>query len=62
LGFDVKDDWYVVGEFHGWKAGNTRGKLGDIRGRPNAQDLAEIEERTTKLIRSLLSEPVQEAE
>lgn len=53
LGFDVRREWYIVGEFHGWKAGSTRGKLGDIRGRPNAEDLARIEEKTMKLISSL---------
>ncbi|MCK4424514.1 flavodoxin domain-containing protein [Candidatus Bathyarchaeota archaeon] len=53
LGFEVKGEWYVVGEFHGWKAGNIRGFLGDIRGRPNAEDLVRIEEKTIKLVKSL---------
>ena len=53
MGFDVKGEWYIVGEFHGWKDGSTRGKLGDIRGRPNAQDLAKIEEKTIELVKSL---------
>jgi len=57
LGFDVKDEWYVVGEFHGWKAGSTRGRLRDIRGRPNADDLARIEEKTIKLVESLKRVP-----
>jgi flavodoxin len=54
LGFEV-EEWYVVGEFHGWKEGSTMGRLGDIRGRPNAEDLARIEERTIRLVRSLES-------
>jgi len=53
FGFDVKDEWYVIGEFHGWKDGSTKGKLGDIRGRPNPEDLARIEQKTENLIRSL---------
>jgi len=53
LGFEVKGEWYVVGEFHGWKTGSTRGRMGDIRGRPNAEDLARIEEKTIKLVESL---------
>ena len=53
MGFDVKGEWYVVGEFHGWKEGSTRGRLGDIRGRPNAQDLVRIEKKTIKLVKSL---------
>lgn len=56
LGFEVKGEWYVVGEFHGWKIGSTRGKMGDIRGRPNADDLAKIETRTIEFVSSLLSE------
>jgi hypothetical protein len=53
LGFEVKREWYVVGEFHGWKAGSMRGLLGDIRGRPNAEDLVRIEEKTIELVKSL---------
>ena len=53
LGFEVKREWYVVGEFHGWKVGSTRGLFGDIRGRPNAGDLTRIEEKTIKLVKSL---------
>jgi hypothetical protein len=53
LGFEVKGEWYVVGEFHGWKAGSIRGFLGDIRGRPNAEDLVRIEEKTIELVKSL---------
>jgi len=52
LGFDV-EKWYVVGEFHGWTLGSTKGKLGDLRGRPNAEDFARIEEKATSLIKSL---------
>lgn len=53
LGFDIKGEWYEVGEFHGWEAGSTKGRLGDIRGRPNAEDLALVELKTTQLVRSL---------
>lgn len=53
LGFKVKGEWYIVGEFHGWKEGSTRGRLGDIRGRPNTEDLGRVEEKTIKLVRSL---------
>lgn len=53
MGFDVKGEWYIVGEFHGWKDGSTRGRLGDIRGRPNARDLVEIEKKTIELVKSL---------
>jgi multimeric flavodoxin WrbA len=53
LGFRVEGEWYLVGEFHGWKEGSTKGKLGDIRGRPNSHDLKLVEEKTANLIRSL---------
>ena len=53
LGFDIKGEWYEVGEFHGWEAGSTKGRLGDIRGRPNAEDLAKVEINTRQFIRSL---------
>ena len=53
LGFDVKDEWYEVGEFHGWPDASTQGKLGDIRGRPNDDDLMLVELRAAQLARSL---------
>jgi hypothetical protein len=53
LGFDIKGEWYEVGEFHHWKPGSIRGRLGDIRGRPNADDLALVELKATQLVRSL---------
>ena len=46
LGFEVLDEWYVVGEFHGNEVNSTQGRLGDIRCRPNAEDLARIEQQT----------------
>jgi multimeric flavodoxin WrbA len=56
LGFDVREEWYVIGEFRGLgklgKMYSTRGFLGDIRGRPNAEDLVRIEEKTIKAVRS----------
>lgn len=56
LGFKVKGEWYVVGEFHSSKALSVRGFLGDIRGRPNVEDLARVEEKTIKLVTSVKRE------
>jgi multimeric flavodoxin WrbA len=42
LGFVVVGEWYIVGEFHGWDEGSTKGRLGDIRGRPNTEDLGKL--------------------
>jgi len=53
LGFEVLDEWYVVGEFHGREDHSTQGRLGDIRGRPNQQDLAEISDKVSRLVASL---------
>ena len=53
LGFAVLGEWYVVGEFHGNAAASTSGRLGDIRGRPDAADLAEIRGRAASLAREL---------
>jgi len=50
LGFELVGEWYVVGEFHGYEDMSTRGRLGDIRGRPNQEDLAII----TKYVSGLL--------
>jgi len=55
LGFDLVGEWYVVGEFHASEENSTKGILGDIRGRPNRQDLAEVESNVSKLIKSILS-------
>jgi hypothetical protein len=53
LGFTVLDAWYVVGEFHGSVEKSTLGRLGDIRGRPNEQDLKELTRRTAQLVQQI---------
>lgn len=53
LGFSIKGEWYEIGEFHEWPDGSIKGRLGDIRGRPNDEDLALIELKTIQLARSL---------
>jgi len=53
LGFEVVGEWYLVGEFHGNEAASTRGRLGDIRGRPNAADLAEVRQKAAELVARL---------
>ena len=49
LGFLVLDEWYVLSEFHGSEDNSTKGRMGDIRGLPTAQDLEEIRNKTKKL-------------
>jgi multimeric flavodoxin WrbA len=53
LGIEVAGEWYIIGEYHGKEDRSTLGPLGDIRGRPNAQDLERVEKDTMKLLQSL---------
>jgi hypothetical protein len=50
LGFDVLAKWCVVGEFHGSLENSTQGRLGDIRGRPDEQDLEQVKQDTLKIL------------
>jgi hypothetical protein len=43
------DEWYVVGEFHGSEEKSTMGRMGDIRGRPNEEDLRKVRQDTIRL-------------
>jgi hypothetical protein len=53
IGYRVAAQWFTVGEFHGREEFSTKGRMGNIKGRPNAQDLAEIEGKVSELIKSL---------
>mgnify|MGYP006300616263 CR=1 FL=1 len=53
LGIPVADEWYIVGEFHGREDASTQGRLGDIRGRPNEEDLARIRRDIREIIEEL---------
>jgi flavorubredoxin len=53
LGFTVLDEWYVVGEFHGSERSSTMGRMGDIRGRPNEEDLKKIKQDMARLLQSI---------
>jgi len=50
LGFTVLDEWYIVGEFHGSEEFSTEGRLGDIRGRPNEEDLRKVKDDARRLV------------
>lgn len=53
MGFTVLDEWYVVGEFHGWEEASTKGRLGDIRDRPNEEDLRKVKQDATQLVNAM---------
>jgi hypothetical protein len=54
-GIPVVEEMPVVGEFHAESRQemNLKGRLGDIRGRPNAADLKEVQEKLKGLLRRL---------
>ena len=53
-GIRVVDEWPVAGDFkQSTEEYNTRGRLGDIRGRPNENDLADIAGRTAGILRRM---------
>jgi multimeric flavodoxin WrbA len=49
FGFTILDEWSILGEFHGSEENSTMGLMGDIRGRPNQDDLEKIERDAAKL-------------
>ncbi|NDV26789.1 flavodoxin family protein [Desulfovibrio sp. JC010] len=55
LGITVADEWAVVGSFVPKKMQhfNTSGRLGDIEGRPNADDLKQVRGKVAGLLGSL---------
>ncbi|MBW2062420.1 MAG: flavodoxin family protein [Deltaproteobacteria bacterium] len=53
LGFTILDEWYVPGEFHGSEERSTKGRLGDLRGRPNEEDLKKIRQDAARLLEGL---------
>lgn len=44
VGFTVIDEWYVLSEFHGREDYSTKGRMGDIRGKPTKEDLLKVRE------------------
>ena len=57
LGFTILGEWYVVGEFHGSLEASTKGRLGDIRGRPNEEDLRAIKLDAIQVAKKLKEMP-----
>lgn len=53
LGCQVLGEWHILGEFHNLDEPNMKGRMGDIRGRPNEHDLAEVANRVRGLLAGL---------
>jgi len=49
IGFNIIDEWYVLSEFHGSLENSTIGRLGDIRGKPTAEQLQVIKDDSTRI-------------
>ena len=53
FGFNVVGEWYVPSEFHGRVDLSTLGRLGDIRGKPTADELAKIKKDAQQIAKCL---------
>ena len=49
IGINVLDEWYVLSEFHGSLENSTLGRLGDIRGKPTAEQLQVIKDDSKRI-------------
>lgn len=54
LGFQVLDEWYILSEFHGSEINSTKGRMGDIRGKPTAEELRQIKKNAAKIMQQLV--------
>jgi hypothetical protein len=53
LGFQVLAEWYLVGQYHGrLKQFNATGRLGNISGRPNEEDLRQVAEMVKGMLQA----------
>ena len=53
VGFNIIGEWYILSEFHGNAENNTKGRMGDIRGKPTAEDLLRIKKDSLALARKI---------
>ena len=53
LGFALVDELYVVGEFHGSEERSTLGRMGNIKGRPNQEDLEKVRQDVARLVQRI---------
>ena len=47
------DEWCILSEFHGNEERSTKGRMGDIRGKPTEEDLQKIRMDAEKLASTL---------
>ncbi len=49
IGFKIIDEWYILCEFHGNLENSTKGKMGEIRGKPTIDDLLKIKQAAKRI-------------
>jgi flavorubredoxin len=54
LGYNIIAEWYIVGEYvtENFRENNILGRLGEIRGRPNENDLREVAEKVKGILKA----------
>ena len=53
IGYKIAGEWYIIGEFHGNEENSTIGRLGNIKGRPDEQDLSRVKGDVFVLLSSI---------
>jgi flavodoxin len=53
IGFTILNEWYILSEFHGSLENSTKGRMGDIRGKPTSEDLHKIKEDAKRIASSI---------
>ena len=53
IGFTVVDEWYILSEFVGNEERSTKGRMGDIKGKPTKEELQKIRMDAEKLASKL---------
>ena len=54
IGFTIIDEMYILSEFHGSEERSTKGRMGDIRGKPTKVELNKIRLTVRNLALELL--------
>jgi len=50
LGFTILDEWYILSEFIASEERSTKGRMGDIRGKPTIEELQKIKIKAKNLV------------
>jgi flavodoxin len=53
VGFTVIDELYILSEFHDSLENSTKGRMGDIRGKPTSEDLQKVKEDIERVARMI---------